>query len=162
MRRFLAILAVIVLVASIFAACGGDDKEQPQAELPTTVAAAAGSQQSAAAEQTGGGVGIPDALMSIAQTRGLSPDDMQAALMTYMPSGHDDYVMFASGGHSGNVVVVGLPSMRSEGYRSLYQIVAGLAMVPMKARVYWMVATHLIWYYALVIAIIRHSASNGD
>ena len=113
MRRFLAILAVIVLVASIFAACGGDDKEQPQAELPTTVASAAGGEQSATAEQTGGGVGIPDALMSIAQTRGLSPDDMQAALMTYMPSGkHDDYVMFSSGGHSGNVVVVGLPSMR--------------------------------------------------
>ena len=89
-------------------ACGGGDEETPQAALPTSVQSAAGESQAAE-----GGVGIPDALMSIAQTRGLSPDDIRAALMTYMPSGkHDDYIMFSSGGHSGNVVVVGLPSMR--------------------------------------------------
>jgi nitrous-oxide reductase len=33
--------------------------------------------------------------------------------MTYTPSGKiDDYMLFASGGHSGNVIAIGLPSMR--------------------------------------------------
>lgn len=108
MRRFLAILAIVVLLASIFAACGGDDEEQSQTALPTAVGEAAGGEQAVT-----GGAGIPDALMSIAQQRGLSPDDIRSALMTFMPSGKlDEYIMFSSGGHSGNVIVVGLPSMR--------------------------------------------------
>lgn len=49
----------------------------------------------------------------IAAARGLTPSDIAAALKTYTPSGmHDEYVMFASGGHSGQVYVIGLPSMR--------------------------------------------------
>ncbi len=45
--------------------------------------------------------------------RGLTPDDVYAAVKTYMPTGRkDDYVMFASGGHSGQVFVIGVPSMR--------------------------------------------------
>ncbi len=52
-------------------------------------------------------------LNEIAKKRGLSPKDMEAALMTYTPSGvHDPYILFSSGGHSGNVNVIGLPSMR--------------------------------------------------
>jgi nitrous-oxide reductase len=51
--------------------------------------------------------------MRIVQERNLTPDDIKAALATYTPTGrHDEYVMFASGGHSGQVIVVGLPSMR--------------------------------------------------
>jgi len=49
----------------------------------------------------------------IAQNRGLSPSDVEAALKTYVPTGkYDDYLMFASGGHSGQVLVIGVPSMR--------------------------------------------------
>lgn len=49
----------------------------------------------------------------IAEQRGLTEDDLVAAAMTYTPSGvMDDYVMFASGGHSGQVFAIGLPSMR--------------------------------------------------
>lgn len=49
----------------------------------------------------------------IAQQRGLSPADVNAALKTYVPTGkYDDYLMFASGGHSGQVLVIGVPSMR--------------------------------------------------
>ena len=49
----------------------------------------------------------------IAQARGLAPSDVVAALKTYVPSGKtDDYYMFASGGHSGQVLVIGVPSMR--------------------------------------------------
>jgi nitrous-oxide reductase len=49
----------------------------------------------------------------VASERGLSPADIRAALMTYTPSGIlDEYMMFASGGHSGNVIAIGMPSMR--------------------------------------------------
>jgi len=49
----------------------------------------------------------------IAEARGLSPDDITAALKTYMPTGkYDEYLMLASGGHSGQVFVIGVPSMR--------------------------------------------------
>jgi len=45
--------------------------------------------------------------------RGFTDEDVYAALTTYTPSGtHDEYVMFASGGHAGQVFVIGLPSMR--------------------------------------------------
>ena len=50
---------------------------------------------------------------AIAEARGLTPDDITAALKTYTPTGvHDEYIMFASGGHSGQVYVIGMPSMR--------------------------------------------------
>lgn len=52
-------------------------------------------------------------LEQIAKTRGLSPADMEAAVSTYTPTGkHDPYLIFASGGHGGNVLVIGMPSMR--------------------------------------------------
>lgn len=52
-------------------------------------------------------------LMAIAQARGISPEDAARALKTVVPPGQfDDYLLFASGGHSGQVFVVGVPSMR--------------------------------------------------
>lgn len=52
-------------------------------------------------------------LQRIANERGLNVDDLFAAAKTYMPSGRiDDYLAFASGGHSGQVFVIGVPSMR--------------------------------------------------
>ena len=43
----------------------------------------------------------------------LSDDQLLAAGITYMPSGeHDPYIMIASGGQSGQVFVIGVPSMR--------------------------------------------------
>lgn len=56
---------------------------------------------------------LPADAMRLVQERSLTPDDIKAALATYTPTGrHDEYVMFSSGGHSGQVIVVGLPSMR--------------------------------------------------
>jgi nitrous-oxide reductase len=50
---------------------------------------------------------------SLIEERGFTDDDVTAALKTYMPSGqHDEYMIFASGGHSGQVHVIGVPSMR--------------------------------------------------
>jgi nitrous-oxide reductase len=54
-----------------------------------------------------------DEVAAVAHARNLTPKDVVAALKTYMPSGRlDDYLMFSSGGHSGQVLVIGLPSMR--------------------------------------------------
>ena len=56
---------------------------------------------------------LPVDALAIAKDRQLSPTDINAALETYMPTGrYDDYLMFASGGHSGQMFVIGLPSMR--------------------------------------------------
>lgn len=54
-----------------------------------------------------------DDLQSVAKARGLTPNDLLAAAKTYLPSGQkDEYMLFASGGHSGQVFVIGVPSMR--------------------------------------------------
>ncbi|HEU5481216.1 MAG TPA: hypothetical protein VFU90_15330, partial [Candidatus Tumulicola sp.] len=45
--------------------------------------------------------------------RKLTEKDVTAALKTYVPPGkHDEYYLFFSGGHSGQVIVAGVPSMR--------------------------------------------------
>lgn len=52
-------------------------------------------------------------LTKVANERKLTVDDLLAATKTYMPSGrHDDYVLFSSGGQSGQVFAIGVPSMR--------------------------------------------------
>ena len=49
----------------------------------------------------------------VAAERHLTTADLLAAAKTYVPSGvKDDYICFASGGHSGQVFVIGMPSMR--------------------------------------------------
>jgi nitrous-oxide reductase len=56
---------------------------------------------------------LPGEVDRLIKDRDLKPDDVVAALATFQPSGrHDEYYMFASGGHSGQVHVVGIPSMR--------------------------------------------------
>jgi nitrous-oxide reductase len=52
-------------------------------------------------------------LLQLAQARGLTPEDAARALKTFVPpGGRDEYMLFASGGHSGQVHVIGVPSMR--------------------------------------------------
>ena len=92
MKRLILITMVLLLLMSVLAGCR--NKETPTPE------AAAG--------------GVPADAMAIAQARGLTPDDINAALKTYVPSGKwDDYYLFTSGGHSGNLIVIGVPSMRT-------------------------------------------------
>jgi nitrous-oxide reductase len=52
-------------------------------------------------------------LTKLANDRKLNVDDLMAAAKTYTPSGRtDEFILFASGGHSGQVFVIGVPSMR--------------------------------------------------
>lgn len=79
-----------ILLAVLLTACAG--KGQPATEAPA---------------------GLPEDASAVAAERGLTPNDIYAALKTYMPSGQlDPYIMFASGGQSGQVLVIGMPSMR--------------------------------------------------
>src|SRR5262245_54432752 len=48
-------------------------------------------------------------LLDIAQSRNLSPEDAAHALKTFVPpGGRDEFLLFASGGHSGQVHVIGV------------------------------------------------------
>ena len=88
MKR-ITLLTLVVLAALALVACGG--------AAPATPAAS----------------GLPADAAAIAQERGLTADDIYAAMKTYTPSGKlDPYIMIASGGQSGQVLVVGMPSMR--------------------------------------------------
>ncbi|MFO0856159.1 MAG: Sec-dependent nitrous-oxide reductase [Phycisphaerales bacterium] len=52
-------------------------------------------------------------LTKVANDRKLNFDDLVAGAKTFMPSGrHDEYVLFSSGGQSGQVFAIGVPSMR--------------------------------------------------
>jgi len=61
----------------------------------------------------GGDSAVSGSAEDIIKARNLKPDDVEAALKTFMPSGRqDEYIMIASGGHSGQLFVIGIPSMR--------------------------------------------------
>lgn len=56
---------------------------------------------------------VASGVSAIAAERGLTEADIEAAVKTFVPSGtHDEYIQFASGGHSGQMLIIGLPSMR--------------------------------------------------
>lgn len=60
-------------------------------------------------------------LQALMKARNLSEADVNAALKTYTPTGrHDEYYLFASGGHSGQVIVIGVPSMRILKYIAVF------------------------------------------
>jgi nitrous-oxide reductase len=92
--KFLLTMLIAFIGVGLLASCGdkSDEAAAPGAADSSTVSGDAAA---------------------VAEARGLTPDDILAAVKTYTPSGmYDDYVMFASGGHSGQVYVIGLPSMR--------------------------------------------------
>ena len=76
-------------------------------------AAACGNQHEIASQATAGKLGASASVRDLMKARGLNEADVEAALKTYVPSGKmDEYYIFASGGQSGNIDVIGVPSMR--------------------------------------------------
>ncbi len=64
-------------------------------------------------QQGSGQLGASASIKELMKARGLNEGDVQAALETYMPTGKkDDYMLFASGGQSGQILAIGVPSMR--------------------------------------------------
>jgi nitrous-oxide reductase len=57
---------------------------------------------------------LPSApLDQIMQDRGLTPDEAEAALKTFVPPGkHDEFMMITSSGQRGSILLYGIPSMR--------------------------------------------------
>ncbi len=87
-----------------------------QATAPDAIAQTEGrrrrssSQEAKPVELTAEQVGM---LTKLANERKLNVDDLMAAAKTYLPSGrHDEYVLFSSGGQSGQIFAIGVPSMR--------------------------------------------------
>ena len=91
-----------LLVLALMAACqpGGDKAAGPAKNAPAS-----------------GGTD----LARIMADRGLTDQDVLAAAKTFTPSGkHDEYMIFASGGHGGNIIVIGVPSMRIIKYIAVF------------------------------------------
>jgi nitrous-oxide reductase len=58
-------------------------------------------------------LGASKSVKELMAARNLTEADVEAALRTYVPTGKsDDYMIFASGGQSGQVLAIGVPSMR--------------------------------------------------
>ena len=84
---------------------------------------------------------IAQELNTIIQTRKLEVSHAKAALMTYVPGGwKDEFVMISSGGHSGQVLVIGVPSMR------LLKVVAVFTPEPWQGYGYGDVKTMKLLY----------------
>ena len=66
-----------------------------------------------ACQSRNGAGGASADIQKLMQARNLTEENVVAALKTYTPTGvKDEYYIFASGGHSGQVLVIGVPSMR--------------------------------------------------
>ncbi len=62
----------------------------------------------------GAATGLGGQADSVVKARSLKPEDVTRALKTFVPPGEttDEFFLFASGGHSGQILVIGVPSMR--------------------------------------------------
>ncbi|MEZ4658510.1 MAG: Sec-dependent nitrous-oxide reductase [Caldilineaceae bacterium] len=92
----IGVLLVAVIGLAAMQLMGGSDDGAGPAAAPAEVTA-----------------GLGEAAAALVAERGLTTENVVAALKTYLPSGqHDPYIMFSSGGHSGQIHVIGIPSMR--------------------------------------------------
>ena len=66
-----------------------------------------------AKSQGSGNLGASASVKQLMAARNLTEADVEAALKTFVPPGkRDPYMIFASGGQSGQILVMGVPSMR--------------------------------------------------
>jgi len=66
-----------------------------------------------AKSQSSGNLGASASVKQLMAARNLTESDVEAALKTFVPPGKKDpYMIFASGGQSGQILVMGVPSMR--------------------------------------------------
>ena len=90
----------------------------PALALASVLACGPGAEQ---ALQPPTAEGPSASVAALMKERGLSEADVNAALKTYMPTGRkDDYYLFSSGGQSGQVIVIGIPSMRILKYIAVF------------------------------------------
>lgn len=89
-------------------------RNAPVTLLVTASAAALLLSCGGAGGQSGGaGGGAAGSLEETALARNLSPEEAEGALLTYTaPGKFDEFTMVTSGGHSGSIYLIGIPSMR--------------------------------------------------
>ncbi|CAN5630741.1 Sec-dependent nitrous-oxide reductase [soil metagenome] len=93
MKRGLGIVGVLVAGGVSAMACSNKGEQQQQSG--------------------GSNLGASGNIKDLMAARNLSEGDVEAALKTFVPTGKkDDYMIFASGGQSGQILVIGVPSMR--------------------------------------------------
>ncbi|HEY8494825.1 MAG TPA: Sec-dependent nitrous-oxide reductase [Myxococcota bacterium] len=87
--------------------------------LALALACGQGGEGEQALRPDAGGAG--SSVAELMAARGLTDADVIAALKSYVPSGKkDDYYVFSSGGQSGQVIVLGVPSMRILKYIAVF------------------------------------------
>ena len=100
-RSLIAAVSIMALVLLLAVSGCSKDEEDPTAVSATSTSSTGSTSQ------------VASSVSDIAAARGLSEADIEAAVKTFVPSGgRDEYIQFASGGHSGQVLVIGIPSMR--------------------------------------------------
>ena len=93
----------------------------PVLALVGALACGPGGEQAKQALEPAAASGTGTTVAALMKERGLSEADVSAALKTYMPTGKkDDFYIFSSGGQSGQVLVVGIPSMRILKYIAVF------------------------------------------
>ncbi len=66
-------------------------------------------------DEDGGASGLTGEAQKVAEARKLAPDDVTRAVKTFVAPGNkegDEFFLFSSGGHAGQVFVMGVPSLR--------------------------------------------------
>src|SRR6266702_4812449 len=62
-----------------------------------------------------------ESLQDVMKRRSLSEKDLLAAAKTYTPTGgRDEFIVFSSSGHAGQIIVYGIPSMRILKYIAVF------------------------------------------
>ena len=68
-----------------------------------------------------GAASSAETLDQVLARRGLTQQDLLAAAKTYTPTGkRDEFIVFSSGGQSGQIIVYGVPSMRILKYIAVF------------------------------------------
>ncbi|MCC6236699.1 MAG: Sec-dependent nitrous-oxide reductase [Dehalococcoidia bacterium] len=74
-----------------------------------------GGGEEGASTSAGQGAGLSGQASQVADQRKLAPEDVTRALKTFVPPGNvsaDEFYIFSSGGHSGQLHVMGVPSLK--------------------------------------------------
>ena len=81
----------------------------------------------------GGASGLSGQAQKVAEQRKLSPDDVTRAVKTFVPPGMPDmdtHMLFSSGGHGGQILVMGVPSLK------LHKVIGVFAPEPWQGHGY--------------------------
>ncbi len=108
----LKVVLAFFVVAVLTTGCVEDKKEKVQTEKKVEAKPAATSEASGDTNSN---------LQKIMKKRGLTENDVIRAAKTYLPTGgRDEFVVFSSGGQSGQIIVYGVPSMKILKYIAVF------------------------------------------